>query len=55
MLSTGRDAIAIGSCEQCGDDIFAPQQVLVWSEEHTYHQGCYQALLEQRYGAAALG
>ncbi len=38
----------IGQCEFCGGDILAPQDTLVWAEDHTYHQNCYQAHLEEQ-------
>jgi hypothetical protein len=55
MLTNGRDTLPIGTCERCGRDILAPQEVLVWAEDHTYHQVCYHALLEQRFDTAASG
>lgn len=51
----GSDALSIGTCERCGLDILAPHEVLVWAEEHTYHQPCYHALLEGQLGMAASG
>lgn len=38
----------IGQCEHCGRDILAPQDMLVWAEDHTYHQACYQSLVSER-------
>ncbi len=38
----------IGQCEFCGRDIVAPQDVLVWAEEHTYHRDCYQTVVSER-------
>jgi hypothetical protein len=37
----------IGQCEHCGQDILAPYQTLVWTEDHTFHQDCYRAHLER--------
>lgn len=51
MPTTRGDAgspMPIGSCEHCGRDILAPQDILVWSEDHTYHQVCYQQVVEQQ-------
>lgn len=38
----------IGQCEYCGHEIVAPRDVLVWVDEHSYHQRCYQELVEQQ-------
>ncbi|HVL82513.1 MAG TPA: hypothetical protein VM840_13065 [Actinomycetota bacterium] len=38
----------IGSCAFCGRDIAAPGDVLVWVDEESYHQPCYQAHLARR-------
>ena len=38
----------IGSCAFCGRDIAAPADVLVWADEESYHQPCYQAHLARR-------
>jgi hypothetical protein len=40
--------MAIGRCEHCGADILAPQDILVWAEDHTFHQPCYQQVVERR-------
>lgn len=42
-------SMPIGECELCGLEILAPRDVLVWADEHTYHQGCHQALLERAF------
>lgn len=44
----------IGECELCGLEILAPRDVLVWADDHMYHQSCHQMLLtkdvEERAG-----
>ena len=38
----------IGQCDFCGRDIVAPSQVLVWADDRSYHQDCYQSHLARR-------
>jgi hypothetical protein len=38
----------IGQCDHCGRDIVAPQDVLVWAEDRTYHKDCYRERLEEQ-------
>lgn len=45
--------MSIGHCEFCGEEILAPRDALVWVDDHTYHQDCYRAFLEQRIGERA--
>jgi hypothetical protein len=49
-----RADMPIGQCEFCGQDILAPDDVLVWSEEHSYHEQCYRSFLEQRISGEIL-
>lgn len=44
----------IGVCEFCWREIVAPRDMLVWAEEHSYHQRCYRVLLEERLAGEAL-
>lgn len=38
----------IGVCSFCGEDIVAPTDVLVWVDEESFHQACYQSHLARR-------
>lgn len=39
---------AIGECAFCGHEIVAPADVLVWADDASYHQACYQTHLARK-------
>ena len=43
-----QDTKPIGVCSFCGHDIVAPTDVLVWADEESFHQACYQSHLARR-------
>lgn len=47
-LVHGAGVMPIGECEYCGHDIVAPSDILVWAEDRSFHQTCYQAYLARR-------
>ena len=47
-LVANRDSKPIGVCSFCGHDIVAPADVLVWVDDESFHQACYQSHLARR-------